>query len=435
MAIDARPTVDAPDDDPYLWLEEVEGGRAAAWVERAERPHPGGLRRTGVEQDAATLAAIFDRPDKIPFIGRRGAVALQFLERCGASARPVAAHHARELPRRRSPNGRSCSTSTRWPRPRARTGSGAAPRRGPARTTARSCACRAAAAMPSVLREFDLGDARRSCPDGFVLPEAKGGASWLDATRCCCRQRAGRRRSPPRAMPARCGCGGAAPSPSAGAGAVRGAGDQHGGVGRRRPRPIPDERVWFYDADRLLRRGRLDLATAPGQDAARPADRRCGPTSQHGWLAVKPRNAWTVGGKTWPGRQPARHPARRLPGRRPRLHAAVRARPSAARCKGFFWNAGRLVLSILDNLAAGVRGADARPTRLGARRRSPACRESAWSTSGRSTSRPSEAERRPAGQRAGSADAALADADRARAAAPTRAEALAADLRRRRAWW
>jgi len=31
--IDPRPTIDAPDDDPYLWLEEIDGERALAWVE------------------------------------------------------------------------------------------------------------------------------------------------------------------------------------------------------------------------------------------------------------------------------------------------------------------------------------------------------------------------------------------------------------------
>jgi hypothetical protein len=30
---DPRPTVEAPDDDPYLWLQEIEGDRAWAWVE------------------------------------------------------------------------------------------------------------------------------------------------------------------------------------------------------------------------------------------------------------------------------------------------------------------------------------------------------------------------------------------------------------------
>jgi prolyl oligopeptidase len=33
MPADARPTVPAPDDDPHLRLEEIEGARALAWVE------------------------------------------------------------------------------------------------------------------------------------------------------------------------------------------------------------------------------------------------------------------------------------------------------------------------------------------------------------------------------------------------------------------
>ena len=33
MTMDVRPTLSSPDDDPYLWLEEVEGARALAWVE------------------------------------------------------------------------------------------------------------------------------------------------------------------------------------------------------------------------------------------------------------------------------------------------------------------------------------------------------------------------------------------------------------------
>src|SRR3954464_6664186 len=33
MSVDPRPTLAAPDDDPRLWLEEIEGARALAWVE------------------------------------------------------------------------------------------------------------------------------------------------------------------------------------------------------------------------------------------------------------------------------------------------------------------------------------------------------------------------------------------------------------------
>ena len=40
---DPRPTLGAPDDDPYLWLEDIEGSRALDWVEA---------------QNAATLNAL-----------------------------------------------------------------------------------------------------------------------------------------------------------------------------------------------------------------------------------------------------------------------------------------------------------------------------------------------------------------------------------------
>ncbi|HZX87231.1 MAG TPA: S9 family peptidase, partial [Reyranella sp.] len=72
MSLDARPTVDQPDDDPYLWLEDIEGTRALAWVE-AENDRT--LKTFGSAQFAAdrdTLAAILDRPDKLPLVVRRG---------------------------------------------------------------------------------------------------------------------------------------------------------------------------------------------------------------------------------------------------------------------------------------------------------------------------------------------------------------------------
>src|SRR5204863_18185 len=37
MPIDDRPTIAAPDDDPYLWLEDIEGERALDFVDRQSR--------------------------------------------------------------------------------------------------------------------------------------------------------------------------------------------------------------------------------------------------------------------------------------------------------------------------------------------------------------------------------------------------------------
>ena len=72
MRVDDRPTIAAPDDDPYLWLEEVEGARALDFVEQQNRRT---LEKFGGAQFAADrdmLAAIYDRPDNIPYVRRRG---------------------------------------------------------------------------------------------------------------------------------------------------------------------------------------------------------------------------------------------------------------------------------------------------------------------------------------------------------------------------
>lgn len=47
MSVDDRPTLQAPDDDPWLWLEEIEGKQALDFVAR---------------QNQLTLAAFGARP-------------------------------------------------------------------------------------------------------------------------------------------------------------------------------------------------------------------------------------------------------------------------------------------------------------------------------------------------------------------------------------
>ena len=72
MSIDDRPTIAAPDDDPYLWLEEIEGERALAFVEQQNALTLQKFSDAGFAGDRDALAAILDRPDNIPYIGRRG---------------------------------------------------------------------------------------------------------------------------------------------------------------------------------------------------------------------------------------------------------------------------------------------------------------------------------------------------------------------------
>ncbi len=164
---------------------------------------------------------------------------------------------------------------------------------------------------------------------------------------------------------------------------------------------------------------RLDLPTAVQTDI------------DHGWFLVQPRNAWTVGGKDWPGdcllgiRLDAFLAGSRdftllfEPGKRRILN-------------GHGWNAGRLILSILDNLAPVFEVLT--PTADGwARTTLPGLPSigvvDVWSLDVEIVGD----QWRAAGQRAGSADAILAHAARARQGAG-RVEALASRPSRPRDW-
>jgi prolyl oligopeptidase len=73
MPIDCRPTVTTPDDDPYLWLEEIEGAKAVAWADAQTAATREAVMTSAALADRNMLAALLDRPDKLPRISRRGA--------------------------------------------------------------------------------------------------------------------------------------------------------------------------------------------------------------------------------------------------------------------------------------------------------------------------------------------------------------------------
>jgi len=339
MTADVRPTVAAPDDDPHLWLEQVEGVQASVWIEQQNARTLAAFGGPQVEADATVLAAILDRPDKIPFIGRRGPYFYNFW---------TDASHPRGLWRRTTPESFR-SDSTDWDvlidLDALATAEGedwiwgGAGTRSPKHDRAIVRLSRGGSDAV-VLREFDLGT-RAFVADGFVLPEAKGGVSWIDDDTLLLSSAFGsdvttsgyartvrlwRRGTKPEEaqtlfeVPAK--------SMSA-----------SGGIDRTDPqRPI-----WFYDAIGFFdfkiwrEKVRLDLPTGVHTD------------SDHGWFLVQPRNAWAVGGKEWPGdcllgiQLDAFLAGSRdftllfEPGRRRILN-------------GHTWNAGRLILSILDNL-------------------------------------------------------------------------------------
>lgn len=67
-----RPTASIPDDDPYLWLEQIEGERTLGFVEWQNRMTLDKFGGPAFEPDRDTLAAIYDRPDNIPYVSRCG---------------------------------------------------------------------------------------------------------------------------------------------------------------------------------------------------------------------------------------------------------------------------------------------------------------------------------------------------------------------------
>lgn len=178
MSVDDRPTLQAPDDDPWLWLEEIEGKQALDFVARQNQLTLAAFGGKAYERDRDILAAIYDRPDNIPYVSRRGddlhnlwkdAINPRGLWRKTTLAEFRKVDPAWEImldiDRLAADEGEdwllSSITSLRG--------------------TSRAILSLSRGGSDAVtLREFDLAT-KSFVADGFTLPEAKGGADWLDA--------------------------------------------------------------------------------------------------------------------------------------------------------------------------------------------------------------------------------------------------------------
>ncbi len=341
-----RPTLAAPDDDPFLWLEEIEGEGATAWVDDCTAKT---LRRFGGAQydlDRIALAALFDRPDRIPGVTRRGAYLYNLWQD---------AEHPRGL-WRRTTLGSYRETNPAWDvlldlDALARnededwvwSGSSIEP------TEQRRTILRLSRGGSDavVLREFDF-DARCFIPEGFVLPESKGGIDWLD----------------PETLLLSSAFGEGMATTSGYARTVR--------LWRRGQDPRTAEVLFeteatamsaWGDVDRTAKPPRLWFVTKPGffdvigwlGDRTGAKERIDLPTDAI-WqvhddvLLVKPRTPWSVAGRTYePGQLLGLSFTKFMAGDR---EFDVLFEPAARRSlENFVWAGDRLALSILDNLA------------------------------------------------------------------------------------
>jgi prolyl oligopeptidase len=344
-APDPRPTLDAPEDDPYLWLEDIEGPRALDWVEAQNAATLQRFCRGQFAADRDALKAIFDRPDNIPYPARHGGKLFNFWRD---------AAHPRGL-------WRTCSLksfgseSPNWDvlldldALAAREGE--------------DWTFKGASILPDthdrailylsrggadavVLRELDLAT-RDFVPDGFHLPESKGGAGWVDrdtlllisplgegmATRSGYARtaRLWRRGTEPLAAPV-----------------IFETREDCLYVFAGVDRDSPEERLWFLDKPGLIDSNAwIGDRTGPKTRIDVPADAWL--SWHRGWLAVKPRTAWTVGGETYGTDTVVVIPfAAFLAGDR-RFTKVFE--PGARRSlQSFIWCGDQLVLSILDDL-------------------------------------------------------------------------------------
>jgi prolyl oligopeptidase len=345
-APDLRPTTEAPDDDPYRWLEEVDGAAAIAWVAQRNAETRARFDGPAVARDRDTLAAILDRPDNIPSVIRRHGLLYNLWKDAG---------HPRGLLRRTT----LASFATAQPdweivldidalaeaegEDWVFQGSTVEPLHG-RRALLRLSRGGSDAAT---LREFDLVE-KRFVPGGFALPAAKGGAGWLDDDTLL--------------ISSAIGEGMATTSGYARTVRVWPRGTDWrqarvifeipadhmaawGGIDDDTPdrRLVLVDRTDFINATVFLARG-ID---APPQRVDLPSDAWF-QWNGH-WLAVRRRSDWTLDDTT--------HPAGTVLGIDQAAFEAgsrrftVLFRPEPRRtCTDFFWAGGTLVLSVLDDL-------------------------------------------------------------------------------------
>jgi prolyl oligopeptidase len=175
-----QPTSPAAIEDPYLWLEDVSGERALAWV----RARNAETRRVleaepGFAATRDRIRAILDSKEKIPQVSRRGD---QFYNLWQDEAQPRGLWRRATLAefRRAAPAwetvldldalGQAEGENWVW---------AGASAHGPSYQRALVSLSRGGADA-SVVREFDLVD-KRFVEGGFSLPEAKSNVEWLDA--------------------------------------------------------------------------------------------------------------------------------------------------------------------------------------------------------------------------------------------------------------
>ena len=165
--------------DPFLWLEEIDSPAVREWVTARNAETLAALCDGQFERDRKTVLDILDAPDRIPWIAQRGPFVYNFW-RDAANPKGLWRRTTLENYRTAEPTWDTIIDLDALARAEGEDWVWAG-----ATTLApehRHCLIELSrgGADAVVIREYDLA-ARRFVDGGFALPEAKGGADWLDA--------------------------------------------------------------------------------------------------------------------------------------------------------------------------------------------------------------------------------------------------------------
>jgi prolyl oligopeptidase len=353
MTIDARPAISAPDDDPYLWLEDIEGQKAVAWADAQTAAALGRFGHARFLEDRDILKAILDRPDNIPYIARRGSLVFNFWK---DADHPRGLWRSATLDAYRAGDPQweilldidalAAKENENW----IWLGASTLP---PAHELAIVRLSRGGGDA-AVLREFDLRT-RSFVAGGFVLPEAKGNAAWLDRDAWLVSSALGEGMATASGYPrtARIWTRG---QDIAQARIVAEAAHDSMALWSYPDRTQPAESIRFVERPSFFQAVvRIGDRTGPKTKLDLPLDIEF---SIHGdWLAVKRRGPWTVGEITYPqdtvlgiGLSAFIEGSRNF---------KVLFEPQERRAlRNFFWSGDGLILSILDDLTPTYEVAD-----------------------------------------------------------------------------
>ncbi len=349
--ISDRPTLAAPDDDPHLWLESIDGPDAAAWSDTRSAATMARFADAAFAAERDRLHASLDRADRIAYVTRRGG-RLYNVWKDAANPRGLWRRTTLDAYRAGEPawellldlDALAIAEGEDW----VWHGATTLP---PAHERALLALSRGGGDA-AVLREFDL--VRRAfvpsdpAQGGFALAECKGGADWLDHDTLLL-------------------------SAALGEGMTTRAGYARTVRLWRRGEPVEAAKILFEtgfdtmsaagEVDRTAGAERLFFVERTGFfDAVIHLGDRSGPTIrldlpsdarvdiQAGWLAVSPRTEWRMSETTYPSDAVLGIALDAfLAGDR---RFAMLWRPGERQAlQHLFWVAGRLVLSVLDALS------------------------------------------------------------------------------------